>query len=210
MESIRAGIAVELVGRMRGGAKAEVRRRTDELFELLQLEEWRDRIGQQTTGGVRRLVGFMMTTVVQRPVVILDEPTNDIDPMRRRLLWQEIRNVANRGAAVLLVTHNVLEAERVVDRLATIDPHPFEHGTRAASPCSVARQQLPPLRELHDRTQLIVWQHVRLHVAPLAVGYVVEPVPVPPAAQLREHIGARHLGDVAARHAAESSPARAG
>jgi len=121
VESIRAGIAVELVGRMRGGAKAEVRRRTDGLFELLQLEEWRDRIGQQTTGGVRRLVGFIMTTVVQRPVVILDEPTNDIDPMRRRLLWQEIRNVANRGAAVLLVTHNVLEAERVVDRLAIID-----------------------------------------------------------------------------------------
>ncbi len=121
VDALRAGIAVELIGRIRGGAKADVRRRTGELFELLQVEEWRNRLGSQTSGGVRRLVGFMMTTVVQRPVVILDEPTNDIDPMRRRLLWQEIRNVANRGAAVLLVTHNVLEAERVVDRLAIID-----------------------------------------------------------------------------------------
>jgi ABC-2 type transport system ATP-binding protein len=121
VESLKTGIAVELVGRMRGGDKRDVRRRTDQLYQKLQLEEWRNRIGQETSGGVRRLVGFMMTTVVPRPVVILDEPTNDIDPMRRRLLWEEIRAVANRGAAVLLVTHNVMEAERVVDRLAIID-----------------------------------------------------------------------------------------
>src|SRR5690606_23519582 len=56
-----------------------------------------------------------------RPVVILDEPTNDVDPLRRRLLWQEIRALAAGGSAVLLVTHNVLEAERAVDRLAVVD-----------------------------------------------------------------------------------------
>src|SRR5262249_43207514 len=40
---------------------------------------------------------------------------------RRRLMWQHIRALGERGVAVLLVTHNVLEAERSVDRLAIID-----------------------------------------------------------------------------------------
>jgi ABC-2 type transport system ATP-binding protein len=54
-------------------------------------------------------------------VVILDEPTNDVDPRRRRLLWEQIRRLGTEGAAVFLVTHNVLEAEKAVDRLAIID-----------------------------------------------------------------------------------------
>ena len=62
-----------------------------------------------------------MAIIVPGDIVILDEPTNDVDPSRRRLLWKQIRKVADQGAAVLLVTHNVLEAEKVVDRLAIID-----------------------------------------------------------------------------------------
>jgi ABC-2 type transport system ATP-binding protein len=62
-----------------------------------------------------------MATVEPGKLVILDEPTNDVDPLRRRLLWQAVRGLADRGSAVLLVTHNVLEAERSVDRLAIID-----------------------------------------------------------------------------------------
>ncbi|GAI88205.1 unnamed protein product, partial [marine sediment metagenome] len=78
-------------------------------------------MGVTFSGGVRRLVAFCMAVVVPGRIVILDEPTNDIDPLRRRLLWQEVRNLAEMGSAVLLVTHNVLEAERVVNRLAIID-----------------------------------------------------------------------------------------
>jgi ABC-2 type transport system ATP-binding protein len=51
---------------------------------------------------------------------MLDEPTNDVDPVRRRLLWQQVRALADAGSAVLLVTHGVAEAERVVDRLAIL------------------------------------------------------------------------------------------
>jgi len=121
IESLRAREAVELVGRIHGGDAAAVRTRADELFRTLEVEQWEDEMGAQLSGGVKRLVGFMMAAVMPRPLVILDEPTNDVDPLRRRLLWQEIRSLADRGSAVLLVTHNVLEAERAVDRLAVIN-----------------------------------------------------------------------------------------
>jgi ABC-2 type transport system ATP-binding protein len=113
--------AIQLVGKIRGGKTAEVKRRTHELIDRLQMKEWENTIGLNSTGGVQRLVSFCMAVVVPGSIVILDDPTNDIDPLRRRLLWQEVQEVAEMGSAVLLVTHNVLEAERVVNRLAIID-----------------------------------------------------------------------------------------
>ena len=62
-----------------------------------------------------------MAAVAPGRLVMLDEPTNDVDPVRRRLLWRQVRALADHGAAVLLVTHNVIEAERSVDRLAILD-----------------------------------------------------------------------------------------
>ncbi len=113
--------AIELVGRIRGGKKTEVKRRTQKLIDKLEMNEWEKTIGLNSTGGVQRLVAFCMAVVEPGGIVILDEPTNDIDPLRRRLLWQEVQEVAETGSTVLLVTHNVLEAERVVSRLAIID-----------------------------------------------------------------------------------------
>ncbi len=113
--------AIQLVGKIRGGKSADVRERTRQLIDKLQMKEWEKTIGLNSTGGVQRLVAFCMAVVIPGNIVILDEPTNDIDPLRRRLLWQEVQAVAEKGSTVLLVTHNVLEAERVVNRLAIID-----------------------------------------------------------------------------------------
>lgn len=114
-------LAVELVGRIRGAGRDDVRRRAEERFARLELEEWADRPTERLSGGVKRLVAFCIATAVQVPVIVLDEPTNDVDPVRRRLVWDEIRQEADDGAAVLLVTHNVNEAEGAVDHLVILD-----------------------------------------------------------------------------------------
>ena len=111
--------AIELSGRIRGGGRGDVTRRADELIETLDLGEWAGKI-TPLSGGVARLVAFCMAAVVPGRIVVLDEPTNDVDPLRRKLLWQRVRSLADDGSAVLLVTHNVLEAERCVDRLAIL------------------------------------------------------------------------------------------
>ncbi len=119
--SFKVREAIEIAGSIRGGGGADVKRRTNELIEALDLGEWRDTLGAKLSGGVKRLVGFAMTSVWPGKLVILDEPTNDVDPLRRRMLWAEIRRLGEAGTAVLLVTHNVLEAEKSVDRLAIIN-----------------------------------------------------------------------------------------
>lgn len=120
--------AVELVGRLRGGERKAVKRRAEMLLESLDLGQWAAVPSEKVSGGIARLTAFAMTAVVPGKLVVLDEPTNDVDPVRRRMLWEQIRILADAGAGVLLVTHNVREAERIVDRLVILD-----HGVTVAA-----------------------------------------------------------------------------
>ncbi|GAA1617292.1 ABC transporter ATP-binding protein [Leucobacter chromiireducens] len=113
--------AIELVGRIRGGEAREIRTRTAELLDALDLGPWADTPAQKISGGIARLTAFCMAAVRPGSLVILDEPTNDVDPARRRLLWAAIREIAAEGQAVLLVTHNVREAEHAVDELVVLN-----------------------------------------------------------------------------------------
>ena len=113
--------AIDLIGRIRGGESSAVKARRDRLVEALDIGEWLETDGEKLSGGVKRLVSFAMAAVVPGRVIVLDEPTNDVDPVRRRLLWDAVRALADEGNTVLLVTHNVTEAERAVDRLAVLE-----------------------------------------------------------------------------------------
>jgi ABC-2 type transport system ATP-binding protein len=112
--------AIGFAGRIHGGKKADVSKRARGLIDALDLGEWEGK-AIPLSGGVQRLVAFCMAAVVPGRIVILDEPTNDVDPLRRKYLWDQVRAMADGGSAVLLVTHNVLEAERCVDRLGILD-----------------------------------------------------------------------------------------
>src|SRR5690625_1345558 len=112
--------AIELAGKFRKGSYLTIKRRTTQLLESLQLEQWADQPSENLSGGIRRLTTFCMAAVVPGKLVILDEPTNDVDPIRRRLLWEQVRELASNDTTILLITHNVLEAEKSVDRLAII------------------------------------------------------------------------------------------
>jgi ABC-2 type transport system ATP-binding protein len=113
--------AIQLIGRIRGGRQNYVIARTQALIDALDIASWADTPSQKISGGMARLTAFCMTVVMPGRLVVLDEPTNDVDPVRRRLLWDAIRQLADGGSGVLLVTHNVREAERVVDHLVILD-----------------------------------------------------------------------------------------
>ncbi len=112
--------AIDIMARLRGADRRRARQRTDELLAALDLGQWADTIGEKLSGGVRRLTAFCMAAAEPGKVVMLDEPTNDVDPVRRRLLWGQVRALADRGCAVILVTHNVAEAERAVEQIVVL------------------------------------------------------------------------------------------
>lgn len=132
--------AVTLIGKMRAGKKFDAKR-LDTLFEALDMGEWANKEGEKLSGGAKRLTAFCMAVIAPGKIVILDEPTNDVDPVRRRYLWQVIRNLTNDGTSVILVTHNVLEAEKAVDRVAIINKgRILTQGTPSEVKSSVSNQ----------------------------------------------------------------------
>lgn len=112
---------VRIMGELRGADPLQVDKSMDELFEKLDITRWADVMGNKLSGGILRLTGFCMAAVVPGKAMVLDEPTNDVDPVRRRYLWGAIRDIAQTGTAVVLVTHNVREAESIVDELSILD-----------------------------------------------------------------------------------------
>jgi ABC-2 type transport system ATP-binding protein len=132
LDGVAPRAAIELMARSRGADRHRARRRAAELLVALDIGTWADARGERLSGGVRRLTAFAMAAAEPGRLVMLDEPTNDVDPVRRRLLWAQVRALADDGCAVVLVTHNVVEAERAVGRLAILDRgRVVAHGTPA-------------------------------------------------------------------------------
>lgn len=93
----------------------------DELAAEWQLEGvWR-RAFSALSGGERQRL-FVALALVGRPrLVFLDELTQNLDPVGRRRTWDVIRRIRDRGTTVVLVTHDVEEAERLCDRIVVLD-----------------------------------------------------------------------------------------
>lgn len=80
----------------------------------------RDRVADFSKGMRQRLM--MARTLVNTPdVLFLDEPTDGLDPVSARAIRALIREEAARGVAVLLTTHDMLEADELSDRVAFIN-----------------------------------------------------------------------------------------
>ena len=118
---LRVAEAIRATAVLRGCGKATAITETDELVAALGLTGLEDRQLRKLSGGQRRLVQIGMTFAARLPVMILDEPTSDIDPATRRDVWSLISARARSGTAVILVTHDVAEAERALDRVAILE-----------------------------------------------------------------------------------------
>ncbi|MFE6804592.1 ABC transporter ATP-binding protein [Streptomyces sp. NPDC057696] len=122
LDELTVSLAAETTGRLRGLDLRTARAERDAVVEELGLGAIASRPLKKLSGGQRRLACFAAALVGERPVLVLDEPTTGMDPVARRAVWAAVdRRRAESGATVVLVTHNVIEAETVLDRVAVLD-----------------------------------------------------------------------------------------
>jgi ABC-2 type transport system ATP-binding protein len=115
-------VAVGSTARLRGASATAAHRQVTDLLTELDLTGLADRPLRTLSGGQRRLAGVATALAGDRAVLVLDEPTAGLDPVARRAVWSAVQKRRDRRqASVVLVTHNVLEAETVLDRVAVLD-----------------------------------------------------------------------------------------
>jgi ABC-2 type transport system ATP-binding protein len=112
---------LRMMSRLSGLSPADARARTAELLERLDLTDAARKLVSTYSGGMRRRLDLALSLVVAKPVVFLDEPTTGLDTRSRRELWDAIRALAAEGAAVLLTTQYLEEADQLSDRVALLD-----------------------------------------------------------------------------------------
>jgi ABC-2 type transport system ATP-binding protein len=112
---------LELAGRLHRLPAKEVRRRADELLELMGLAAAAKKLTGTYSGGMKRRLDLAAALMHQPEVLILDEPTEGLDPQSRTALWEELERINAQGTTMLLTTHYMEEADRLCSRLAIID-----------------------------------------------------------------------------------------
>lgn len=120
-ELLTARENLELFGRLYKIPRKERASRIDHLIDRFELGEFADRPAKTYSGGQRRRLDVVASLIASPPALFLDEPTTGLDPRSRVELWEEIRDLADGGAAVVLTTQYLEEADRLSDRIVIID-----------------------------------------------------------------------------------------
>jgi ABC-2 type transport system ATP-binding protein len=120
---------LDFVGGIYGlSGKALVSRR-DELLDRASLLDVVDRLASQLSGGMRRKLGFSMAKLHNPSLLVLDEPSTGVDPVSRVDLWRLVSEAAAAGAAVVMSTTYLDEAERAASLLALDGGRTLASGT---------------------------------------------------------------------------------
>ncbi len=107
-------------GKLRGMDERKLRKRVEELLEVLNLTEKRFIIADKLSRGQKQKLAFARAILDEPPVLLLDEPTLGVDVMSAREIRKMIEEYASSGKTVILSTHNMWEVERLCDRIAII------------------------------------------------------------------------------------------
>ncbi|MBT3359811.1 MAG: ABC transporter ATP-binding protein [Rhodospirillales bacterium] len=110
---------LEFVARMRGFSGTEALRRVDWVVETLQLRDVLHRPIDTLSKGFKRRVGFAQAVLHDPDVLILDEPTDGLDPNQKHQVRSLIRGMAEEKA-VIISTHILEEVEAVCTRSVVI------------------------------------------------------------------------------------------
>ena len=99
-------------GRLFGMRKTDIRQRLPLLYSFSRLEPFKDRLAGKLSGGMKQKLGLACCLVHRPDVILLDEPTNGVDPVSRREFWRILYEILEDGVTVIVSTAYLDEAER--------------------------------------------------------------------------------------------------
>ncbi len=111
---------VEFYGAMGNVPRRDRKKRTAELLDFVGMGDWAETRVRQYSKGMRQRVGIAQALVNKPDLVLLDEPTDGVDPVGRRDIREMVGRLKESGTTLVLNSHLLTELEMVCDRVAIL------------------------------------------------------------------------------------------
>ncbi len=117
---LRGGEIIRFIGEMHGFSREEIAGRTGRLIERLDLADAINEFAVNYSKGMKKKLALICAMLHDPPLLILDEPTNGLDPFATRTLHEIMREKVAAGRTVFFSTHLLDQAEKLCSRMAII------------------------------------------------------------------------------------------
>src|SRR3989338_1067797 len=111
---------LEYFGRLYNMQQQDIKKRIEELLKLVELEDSRHVLAEELSTGMYRRLDIACSMIHNPKILILDEPTGNLDPVLRKKLMALIKRIDDNGTKVIITSHLLGEIEKICDTLAII------------------------------------------------------------------------------------------
>ena len=110
---------LEFYGTVYGLSSSRLKQRMNFIYELVNIKEHRHSLVKNLPLGIKQRLALGSALIHDPQILFLDEPTSGVDPLMRRIFWDEIYTLAREGKTIFVTTHYMDEAEHC-NRIALI------------------------------------------------------------------------------------------
>lgn len=120
-KKMKVGEQAIYLAQLKGIHKAEAERRLRQWFEKFEIGDWWNKTVEELSKGMQQKIQFITTVIHEPDILIFDEPFSGFDPINANLLKESILELRDKGATILLSTHNMNSVEELCDSISLIN-----------------------------------------------------------------------------------------
>ena len=120
-KKMKVGEQAIYLAELKGIKKAEAQKRLKLWFEKFEIGDWWDKKVEELSKGMQQKIQFVTTIIHEPDILIFDEPFSGFDPINANLLKEAILDLRDKGATILLSTHNMASVEELCDSITLIN-----------------------------------------------------------------------------------------
>ncbi len=111
---------LDYFGSLYGLSKEARKQNIETLLELVELSKAKKTLAENLSGGMQRRLDIACSLIHDPSILILDEPTSDLDPVLGKHIWYLVQRINKRGTTIVVASHNFLDIETVCSRIAIL------------------------------------------------------------------------------------------
>ena len=120
-KKMKVGEQALYLAQLKGMSKSEATKKLKHWFEKFEIGEWWNKKVEELSKGMAQKVQFITTVLHEPKLLILDEPFSGFDPINTNIVKSEIMQLKEKGASIILSTHNMGSVEEICDSIALIN-----------------------------------------------------------------------------------------